>query len=141
MSQLNKNVNVLLVEDDDIDARAVIRGFRRLNLANKVTRGKNGIEALEILRTGTGFKQPFIILLDLNMPVMGGLEFLREVRSDEQLSHSVIFVLTTSNSDHDLASAYQENIAGYFVKSEFKESIEPMVTFINNYWQESVLSQ
>jgi len=141
MSHLRNGINILLVEDDDIDARAILRGLRKLNLKHKIMRGKNGIEALEILRAEQCLEQPYIILLDLNMPLMGGLEFLNEIRKDAQLSASIIFVLTTSNSEGDLASAYQDGVSGYFVKSEFKESYEPMLKFNHSYWRDVVLSQ
>jgi CheY-like chemotaxis protein len=135
---MNKNYNevsILLVEDDDIDAKAVIRGLNKLKLANPIHRSKNGLEALDFLRDGELINRPYIILLDLNMPIMGGLEFLREIRKDEQLSCAIVFVLTTSDADEDRVAAYKENIAGYIVKSDIKEGFEKVLKMLDHYWR------
>lgn len=135
---MNKNYNevsILLVEDDDVDAKAVIRGLNKLKLANPIHRTKNGLEALELLRDSRKVRKPYIILLDLNMPIMGGLEFLREIRKDDQLTSAVVFVLTTSDTDEDRVAAYNENIAGYIVKSEIKEGFEKVLQMLDHYWR------
>jgi len=128
-------VRILLIEDDDIDAMAVERGIRKLKLANPICRAKNGLEALEILRDKDAIIRPYIILLDLNMPVMGGLEFLKKIREDSNLKDSIIFVLTTSAADEDRAAAYQENIAGYIVKSDVKDGFHQVISMLNCYWR------
>ena len=89
-------VQVLLVDDDDVDAEMVVRGFKNHRIANPVTVAENGTEALKILRgNGHGpFAKPFLILLDLNMPGMNGFEFLEQLRDDSKLRDSVVFVLT-----------------------------------------------
>ena len=139
MNQDYDEVSILLVEDDDIDAKSVERGLRRLNLANPLHRAKNGQEALDILR-GTAsnqgkFNRPYIILLDLNMPVMGGLEFLRCIRDDEELADAVVFVLTTSSADEDRVAAYKEHVAGYIVKSGVKGGFSQVVEMLDHYWR------
>jgi CheY-like chemotaxis protein len=135
---MNKNygeVNILLIDDDDIDAKAVERGMRKLKLANPIFRAKNGLEALEILSDKTLISRPYIILLDLNMPLMGGLEFLQKVREDDDLKDAIIFVLTTSAADEDRVAAYKENIAGYIVKSDVKEGFDNVITMLDCYWR------
>jgi len=128
-------VSILLVEDDDIDAKAVQRGLKKLKLANPVVRVKNGLEALVTLRNKNAIQRPNIILLDLNMPIMGGIEFLKEIRQDPQLCDSVIFVLTTSNSDEDRVAAYKENVAGYIVKSDVKDGFDKVINMLDHYWR------
>lgn len=128
-------VRILLIEDDDIDAMAVERGIRKLKLANPICRAMNGLEALEILRDKDAITRPYIILLDLNMPIMGGLEFLKKIREDRDLKDSIIFVLTTSAADEDRAAAYEENIAGYIVKSDVKDGFHQVINMLDCYWR------
>src|ERR1041384_3247023 len=103
-------VNILLVDDDDIDIMTLQRAFKRNNISNPLSVAHNGIEALDKLRGTNGAEKitppPRIILLDINMPQMNGLEFLREMRSDPALKHISVFVLTTSNDDKDKVEAY-----------------------------------
>jgi len=135
MSTSYNEVSILLVEDDDIDAKAVERGFKKLKLANPIIRTKNGLEALELLRSDETVKKPYIILLDLNMPIMGGIEFLQHIRKDENLKNTIIFVLTTSAADQDLVAAYNENIAGYIVKSDVKGGFDEVMQLLDCYWR------
>jgi CheY-like chemotaxis protein len=133
----NKNyipASILLVEDDDIDAMSVTRAFGKMKIANSIVRAKDGVEALEILRGGD-VKHPYLILLDLNMPRMGGLELLNIIRNDPQLETSVIFVLTTSKDDEDKLSAYKQHIAGYIVKEKLDEGFEGLVKMLDHYWR------
>ena len=127
--------SILLGEDDDIDAKAVERGFAKLKLANPIIRTKNGLEALELLRQPDAIQRPYLILLDLNMPIMGGLEFLKIIRQDEELKNTIIFVLTTSSADQDLVAAYNENIAGYIVKSDVKGGFDKVIKLLDCYWR------
>ncbi len=138
MSKDYHEVSILLIEDDDIDAKSVERSFRKLKLLNPIRRAKNGIEALSILRGKDGeeaIERPYIILLDLNMPIMGGHEFLRALRDDKSLSDSVVFVLTTSEADKDIASAYDSNIAGYIVKSDVQDGFAKLIDMLDHYWR------
>lgn len=110
---------ILLVEDNKIDVMAVKRALQRRGVPNPVRVATDGIETLEILRGELGqppLEQPYVILLDLNMPRMGGLEFLKEIRKDDVLKKSIVFVLTTSDDDRDKAAAYEQCVAGYFSK-------------------------
>ncbi len=114
-------VHFLLVEDDEVDIRSLKRGFEEHRIANPLIIARDGVEALEILR-GDGERQPlpepYVILLDLNMPRMNGLEFLDALRADPNLQSSIVFVLTTSDDERDVLSAYEQFIAGYMIKSE-----------------------
>lgn len=129
-----KEVTLLIVDDDDIDAIALERALRKLRLLNTVLRARDGREALELLRSGA-VPAPFIILLDLNMPRMNGLEFLNVLRTDPQLTHAVVFVLTTSKSDEDLVAAYRNHVAGYVFKQHMDRDFLEVIGFIEHYWR------
>src|SRR5262245_50977634 len=112
-----KNVSILLVDDDRVDVLAVKTALEENNIANPVYVAEDGVKALELLRARGGpqdapIPQPFLILLDLNMPRMNGIEFLKSLRSDPALRSSIVFVLTTSNDDRDRVAAYELNVAG-----------------------------
>lgn len=113
-----ENVTVLLIEDNEIDVMGVERAFRKSNLKNPIVVASDGVEALALLRDGRSIPHPYLILLDLNMPRMGGIEFLDEIRKDPLLRHAVVFVLTTSKAADDMHNAHARNIAGYFVKDK-----------------------
>ena len=101
-------VTILLVDDDKVDTMAVKRSFRDLKIANPVIEAHNGIEALERLRGQNGYEKvpsPCLVLLDLNMPRMGGIEFLAELRLDPLLRHTLVFVMTTSEAEQDRMQA------------------------------------
>lgn len=112
-------LNVLVVDDDDITAEMVERCLRKTDLQFRVHAAADGQEALDLLqgKPTPRLERPFLILLDLNMPRMNGFEFLERLRGDRVLHDSVVFVLSTSDSDRDRARAYNELIAGYMVKS------------------------
>lgn len=138
MDKNYEEVSILLVEDDDIDAKAVERAFRKLKLANPLYRTKNGQEALDLLSVDEGsalIKRPYIVLLDLNMPVMGGLEFLQAIREDDDLNDTIVFVLTTSSADEDRVAAYKENVAGYIIKSEVGDGFSQVIEMLDHYWR------
>ena len=133
----HKDVTFLLVEDDEVDIMHLQRSFKKLDIANPMLVANDGVEALEILRGENGHTplgHPYIILLDLNMPRMSGLEFLHEVRSDPALRRSVIFVLTTANDDQDKIKAFDNHVAGYILKSEagisFPEALEMLDCYL-----------
>jgi len=131
-------ISILLVEDDEVDVMNVKRAFKKNNITNPLFVAGNGVEALEMLRSD-GEQQlvprPRIILLDLNMPKMGGIEFLTAMRQDEDLKSITVFVMTTSNEDRDKVEAYKLNVAGYIVKPLSMESFISAVSILNNYWQ------
>lgn len=135
--QETQAVTVLLVDDDQIDTMSVRRAFRQHKIANPIVVARDGIEALEILR-GTEDRpplaRPFMILLDLNMPRMNGLEFLEVLRADPDHSGDVVFVLTTSEDDTDIRHAYHGHVAGYIVKGNVGDDFLALVKLLEPYW-------
>jgi CheY-like chemotaxis protein len=128
--------NLLVVDDDDVAAEAVVRSMRRHAMDCPVVIAEDGMTALQILRgqhPTRRITKPHLVLLDLNMPRMNGIEFLRELRSDEYLRGTVVFVLTTSGSDADRERAYQESIAGYMVKSGLGPQLSGLARFLTEY--------
>jgi len=130
-----EEVTILVVDDDDVDVIGVQRALRKLKILNPVIRAHDGIEGLELLRNSSIVKRPYIILLDLNMPRMNGFEMLKELRQDEALASSVVFVLTTSKADEDKVEAYQQNVAGYVVKNKVGEGFMGLIEMLDRYWR------
>ena len=131
-------VHILLVEDDEIDAEAIIRAFRRERIANPITVVRDGIEGLAALRGSEGhvrMPRPYLILLDLNMPRMNGIEFLHALRQDPELARSVVFVLTTSDRDEDKLAAYDRQVAGYILKTNAGEDFLELIALVRSYWR------
>jgi CheY-like chemotaxis protein len=129
---------VLLVEDDAIDTMTVRRAFRDLKLGNPLAHATNGEEALAYLGNPENPK-PCVILLDLNMPRMNGVEFMRAVKADPALKRIPIVVLTTSTDDRDIVDSYKLSAAGYIVKPvDYKKFVEAIRT-IDLYWTISEL--
>ena len=127
-------LNILLVEDDEVDVMNVRRAFQRNNIANPLFVAGNGVDALEQLRNGSIPRDRRIILLDLNMPQMNGIEFLREVRRDPELQSIPVVVLTTSNDERDRIEAYNLNVAGYLLKPVTFSNFCEVMTALNKYW-------
>ncbi len=131
---------VLLVEDDAIDTMTVRRAFKDLKLNNPLAHATNGEEALEYLGNEENPK-PCVILLDLNMPRMNGVEFMRAVKADPVLKRIPVVVLTTSRDDRDIIESYKLSAAGYIVKPvDYKKFVEAVRT-IDVYWTISELPQ
>jgi len=129
-----KPLNILLVEDDEVDVMNVKRAFEKAHITNPLFVANNGLEALEKLRSRDIPSYRRLILLDLNMPKMNGIEFLRELRKDPELCSLPVVVLTTSRMDQDRIESYQLNVAGYLLKPvTFATFCELMVT-LNKYW-------
>ncbi|HET7506524.1 MAG TPA: response regulator [Kofleriaceae bacterium] len=127
-------LNILLVDDDEVDVMTVKRAFSKANIANQVFVATDGIEALAILRADGVPTTRRLILLDLNMPRMNGIEFLRELRGDPALQALTVVVLTTSNEDRDRVEAYQLNVAGYLLKPVTFQSFAEVMAALNKYW-------
>jgi hypothetical protein len=134
------DVPILLVEDDQLDVRNVHRAFERVKITNPLYVVSNGEEALAFLRREGPFDDPAtaprpgLILLDLNMPVMGGLEFLDIYRNDKKLQSIPSVVLTTSDEERDLIQAYAKGVAGYIVKPVSFAKFVDAVSTLNLYW-------
>ncbi len=133
---LDNSTAILLVEDDEVDVMNVQRAFKNNQITNPLYVAGNGLEALAMLRGENGQKRssmPKIIMLDINMPKMNGIEFLRELRADPDLHTISVFVLTTSDEENDRIDAYDMNVAGYILKpvepGKFMEAIRNLKQF------------
>jgi CheY-like chemotaxis protein len=127
-------LNILLVEDDEVDVMNVRRAFDKAHVSNPLFVAGNGIEALATLRGNTMPAERRLVLLDLNMPRMNGIEFLRAVRADPELRTLPVVVLTTSNDEHDKIDAYDLNVAGYLLKPVTFGSFVDLMSALNKYW-------
>lgn len=136
MTTLELNHTVVLVEDDEIDALAVERSFKRELPDIRLLRAVDGVEALKVLRdlTADGAVRNYLALIDLNMPRMGGVELLRAIREDPQLRSTIAFVHTTSKDERDIAMVYRLNVAGYLVKSVDEDSTRALTALIREYF-------
>ena len=130
--------NILLVEDDKVDVMNVQRSFKKANIVNPLFLAGNGIEALAVLRNEPDAvqmpKDRRLILLDLNMPKMGGIDFLKELRKDPALRRTPVIVLTTSDQERDRVEAYDLNVAGYLLKPVTFSNFADVMSTLNRYW-------
>jgi CheY-like chemotaxis protein len=125
-------VTILLVEDDEIDVKALHRAFEKLKIANPVVVARDGVEAWETLQT---LPRPYLIITDINMPRMNGIELLRKIRQSEEFRDSIVFALTTSNDEQDKVDAYHLNVAGYMLKTDMGTSFTRAIELIDNFWR------
>tara|TARA_B110000908_G_C9927216_1_gene302299 strand:- start:112 stop:540 length:429 start_codon:yes stop_codon:yes gene_type:complete len=133
MKKTSRNkVTLFLIEDDDIDAMSITREFKRRKIPNPIIRAKDGVEAFELLSSGK-ISRPFIILLDLQMPRMNGLEFLTKLRANSDYKNSVVFILSTSQDENDIFNSYKSNVAGYFIKDEVDDAFISIVDVFDSY--------
>ena len=129
-----KPLHILLVEDDQVDQMNVKRAFERNKIMNPLYVAENGVEALAMLRDGRVPDARRLILLDLNMPMMNGIEFLKTLRADPALSATPVVVLTTSNDEQDKVQAYNLNVAGYLLKPVTFANFVELTAALNKYW-------
>lgn len=130
----DRMTNILLVDDDEIDVMNVRRAFEKGKIGNPLFHAEDGLVALEMLRDGRVPRQRRLVLLDLNMPRMNGIEFLRELREDPDLHGIPVVVLTTSDEERDRIEAYNFHVAGYLVKPVRFVSFVELMTTLNRYW-------
>jgi CheY-like chemotaxis protein len=130
-----KEVNIVLIDDDDVDVMGVERALKKLKILNPIVRARDGIEGLALLRDQQSLNKPYLVLLDINMPRMNGLEMLAELRSDPTISSSVVFILTTSKADEDRFQAYKQHVAGYMVKSQVGDGFMRAMEMLDHYWR------
>jgi len=131
---------VLLVEDDSVDAMTVRRAFKDLKVGNELVRVINGEEAISYLKQKSDVK-PCVILLDLNMPKMNGIEFLKVAKADEEMRKIPVVVLTTSKDDQDKVESFKLSVAGYIVKPvDYKKFVDAM-RILDLYWTLSELPE
>ena len=127
-----KTINILLIEDDLIEVMKLKRATGSLNLNHKITEANNGEEALNLLKQKDNL--PDIILLDLNMPKINGIEFLRILKADERLRYIPTIILTTSNNKRDLLECFEIGIAGYVLKPLKYEDYVSKIEKLLAYW-------
>jgi CheY-like chemotaxis protein len=130
------DLTILLVEDDDVAAEAVMRGLKRCGINAPLVWADDGEVALRVLRGADPPRhapRPRVVLLDLNMPRMDGFEFLQQLRADPVLCDEVVFVLTTSDADADRMRAYHENVAGYMVKASVGPQFAKLAQLLVSY--------
>jgi CheY-like chemotaxis protein len=125
-------VTILLVEDDEVDVKALKWAFEKLKVANPLVIARDGVEALEMLKE---LPRPYLIITDINMPRMNGIELLRKIRQTPAFRDSIVFVLTTSNDEQDKIDAYHLNVAGYMLKSDMGTSFTRAIGLVENYWK------
>jgi len=129
------DLSILIVDDDEVDVVVVRRALKKRKIDNPVFVAHDGLEALEMLRRqdGSGPQWPYLILLDINMPRMSGIEFLGALRDDPNLQDAVVFVLSTSDDDRDMTAAYRKNIAGYVVKQNVDKDFMQLIELVENF--------
>ena len=131
---MDRMLNILLVEDDEVDVMTVKRAFDKNRIVNPLFVANDGLDALRMLSSGDMPSERRIILLDLNMPKMSGIEFLRELRDDPALQHTPVVVLTTSNDERDKIDAFNFNVAGYLLKPVTFINFVELMAALNKYW-------
>ena len=133
----NNDDVILLVEDDRVDIMTVQRALKKIEISNPLYVARTGVEALGMLR-GDGFPRiepiPSLILLDLNLPKMGGIEFLKELRADPQLNSLQVIVLTSSNEPSDRAAAFEYEVDDYIVKPHSFDEFSNAMSIILADW-------
>ena len=133
-----KPLNILLVEDDDGDARAVARAFQKSKIANKIFRAIDGLDALDVLKGNNGKEKipnPCLLLVDLNMPRMNGIDLIKALRQDPEWHKTIVFVLTTSKRDEDKAASYDLNVSGYVLKETAGHDFLNLINLMESYWR------
>ncbi len=135
---MDNKVSILLVEDDEVDVMNIQRAFKKNHISNPLHIAGNGLQALAMLRGTDGEEEfnptPKIILLDINMPKMNGIEFLKELRSDADLRSISVFILTTSDEEKDRIAAYDLNVAGYILKPVEPGKFIDAVKTLDVFW-------
>ena len=129
---VNREASILIVEDDEVDVMAIRRALKQANITNPTHVAKDGIEALQKLRSKE-IPSPYIVLMDLNMPRMNGIDCMKEIRADKDLKRTIIFALSTSKDEKDKLNAYDCNVAGYIVKSDIGNEFEKAMRMLDQY--------
>ncbi len=129
-------VNLLVVDDDEIDRESILRSLSKSHVGNQTSTAKDGVEALQMLRSNEAESQlerPLVVLLDWKMPRMNGHEFLTELRADPSIRDTTVFVVTTSDDQTDMNAAYNKNVAGYIVKDRAGLQFENLIDLLDSY--------
>lgn len=131
---MDRTTNILLVDDDEVCRINVRRAFDKGKLTNPLFHAEDGLQALEILRGDVLPRDRRLVLLDMHMPRMNGLEFLRALRSDPEIHATPVVMLTASEDHRDRAEAYRLNVAGYLIKPVRLGAFVELMTALNRYW-------
>lgn len=132
---IDSSASILLIEDDHVDVMTVQRALGRYKITNPLHVARTANEALTLLRgDGTAKVQPSLILLDLSLPKMSGIEFLKELRADEDLKDMTVIVLTSSNEPNDRDAAFKYEVEDYIVKphsfDEFASAVNTVLSYV-----------
>jgi two-component system response regulator len=130
-------LDILLVEDDTADQKLIRSMIEKQGVAYDLCVARSAEEALDVLRPGkdsNGGSRPDLIILDLNMPGMGGREFLKHVKADERLKQIPVVILTCSTSERDILDSYQLQAAGFVTKPAGLVELERVIGEIVEYW-------
>lgn len=135
----NNNLCILHIEDDQVDQMVVKRFLNKMSVISTIHHAANGAEALDLLRGENGKTKldpmPDVVLADINMPLINGIEFLQEIRKDEHLRHLMVFMITTSSDTDDIRNAYNQNIAGYIIKPVDLNEFEKLFKTLEDYFK------
>lgn len=138
MRSFDPSIHILIVEDDDVDIQDIQRTFKKNKIVNPLHFASNGLEAFDMLYGRNGVTKltptPKVIILDINMPKMNGIEFLKKLRADPDLKSMLVFILSSSNDERDIISAYDFNVAGYIVKPLQFDSFQQAIGILDLYW-------
>lgn len=133
-------IPILLVDDDETDINAIQRVFSKNQLTNPLAVAKDGVDALEKLRGTNGQAKlnpfPRVIMLDINMPRMNGIEFLKELRADPRFHNLIVFIFTGSDHEKDIISTYDLNVSGYIKKPVDFAGMTKTILELNNFWSQ-----
>lgn len=128
------NYKLLLVEDDEVDVINIQRILNKYSFDKEFIVAYNGEEALNFLKNNNINNSKILIVLDLNMPIMNGFEFLKELRNDKNLFFIPTVILTTSNNKKDIENCYNLNVAGYLIKPLIYKEFEGIILDLIKYW-------
>lgn len=137
---MNKVCSILLVEDDAVDVMTVKRCFKQLKISNRLVIAENGEEAISLLASQDSL-MPGIILMDINMPKMNGLELLQHLKSSDGLKKIPVVMLTSSKEDSDVNYCFELGVAGYMVKPVEYEAFVDIIELLCGYWSKSEVPQ
>jgi CheY-like chemotaxis protein len=132
----HSEVTILLVEDDDIDVQTVERGLSAARIANPIVRARDGVEALEMLTGSNGrekLQPPYLLLVDIRMPRLDGFGLVRAIRGNRMLQRTIVFMLSTSDSNRDRMAAYDSHVAGYITKSNAPDQFLRLAKMLEYY--------
>lgn len=135
----NNNLCILHIEDDQVDQMVVKRFLNKMSVVSTIHHASNGAEALDLLRGENGKTKldpmPDVVLADINMPQINGIEFLTEIRNDQALRHLMVYMITTSSDTDDIRNAYDHNVAGYIIKPVDLNDFEKLFKTLEDFFK------